>query len=165
LPFGATMGLEQVAIAKGRTPEALARVRRFVWGVGLALAAGLALVSFTPLVDLVLDGVFGLAPELKPLAVLGLRLMTVMPLLQSLQALLRGVAIAERRTRDIRTAVAVALAGVGLVAIMGPRTSFCIGVTIGAAANLIAAVAEVGWLAWRERRARQAPRMAESRWG
>jgi Na+-driven multidrug efflux pump len=163
LPFGATMGLEQVAIAKGRTPEALARVRHFVWGVGIVLAAGLALVAFTPLVDVLLDRLFTLTPELKPLAVLGLRLMVMMPLLQSLQALLRGVAIAEKRTRDIRTAVAVALVGVGMVVLVGPRASFCIGVTIGAAANLIAAVAEVGWLAWRERRARQAPRMAASR--
>jgi len=165
LPFGATLGLEQLAIAKGRTPAAMERVRRFVWGAGLALAGGLALVAFTPLVDPVLDGMFGLTPELKSLVVSGLRLMAVMPLLQSLQALLRGVAIDQNRTRDIRTAMALALAGVGLVALVGPRVSFCLGVTIGAAANLVAAAAEVGWLAWRERRAGQAARRAASRWG
>lgn len=165
LPFGATMGLEQVAIAKGRTPEGLKRVRRFVWGVGLALAGGLALVVFTPLVDLLLDGLFALSPELKPLVVMGLRLMVVMPLLQSLQALLRGVAIERNRTRDIRTAMVLALAGVALVVLVGPRVSFCIGVTIGAAANLVAAVAEVGWLAWRDRRTGQSPSRAASRCG
>jgi Na+-driven multidrug efflux pump len=165
LPYGATSGLEQVAIAKGRTPAALARVQRFVWGVGVTLAGGMALIAFTPLVDLLVGGLFDLTPELKPLVVTGLRVMAVMPLLQSLQARLRGAAIAGNRTRDIRTAMVMALAGVVLVTVVGPRTSFCIGVTIGAAANLVAAVAEVGWLAWRERRARQAARMAESRWG
>jgi Na+-driven multidrug efflux pump len=165
LPFGATLGLEQLAIAKGRTPAAMERVRRFVWGVGLALTGGLALVAFTPLVDPVLDGMFGLMPELKPLVVAGLRLMAVMPLLQSLQALLRGVAIDQNRTRDIRTAMALALVGVGLVVLVGPRISFCLGVTIGAAANLVAAAAEVGWLTWRDRRACQAASRAASRWG
>jgi hypothetical protein len=163
LPFGMTLGLEQVAIAKGRGSAALARVRRFVWGVGLVLAGGMALVAFTPLVDLLLDGLFNLADELKPLVVMGLRLMAIMPLLQSLQALMRGIAIEQKRTRDIQTAMALALIGVGLVVLVGPRVSFCIGITIGAVANLVSAVAEVGWLAWRERRTRQSASSGASR--
>jgi Na+-driven multidrug efflux pump len=163
LPFGVTLGLEQVAIAKGRAPAALARVRRFVWGVGLALAGAMALLAYTPLVDLLLDGVFTLAPDLKPLVVLGLRVMAPLPLLQSLQALLRGVAIQRKRTRDIQTAMALALAGVGAVVLVGPRVSFCIGVVIGAVANLVAAVAEVAWLAWRARRGGQPAKSATSR--
>jgi Na+-driven multidrug efflux pump len=163
LPFGATMGLEQLAIAKGRTPAALVRVRRFVWGVGFMLSGTMALVAFTPLVDLLLDAVFNLSSDLKPLVILGLRLMAIMPLIQSLQALLRGIAIEQKRTPDIRTAMVLALIGVGLVVLLGPRASFCIGVTIGAAANLVSAVTEVGWLAWRERQTRHALSKAANR--
>ena len=89
--------------------------------------------------------------------------MAIMPLIQSLQALLRGIAIGRKQTRDIRTAMVLALAGVGLVVLVGPRVSFCIGVTIGAAANLVSAVVEVSWLAWRERRGRHSPSKAANR--
>jgi Na+-driven multidrug efflux pump len=152
LPFGVTMGLEQVAIAKGTTPTSLARVRRFVWGVGLFLGGGLVLITFTPLVYPVLDALFDLTPEIEPLVILALRWTATLPLFQSLQALLRGVAIGQGRTPDVRSAVAAGLAAVVLVTVAGPRVSFCTGVVIGAVATMVAALAEVGWLAWRERR-------------
>ncbi len=153
LPFGVTMGLEQVAIAKGKTPKSLQRVRRFVWGVGLTLAGILVLIVFTPLVHPVLGLMFELTPEIEPLVLQALRLTAVLPLLQSLQARFRGTAIGQGRTRDMRTAVAAGLAATALVAVAGPRVSFCTGVAIGAAATMLSAVTEVGWLAWRERRA------------
>jgi Na+-driven multidrug efflux pump len=156
LPFGATMGLEQVAITKGTTPAELVRVRRFVWGVGLVLSSVLALLAYAPVAGSALGDLFDLTPEIRPLVILVLRLTAVLPLLQSLQALLRGVAIGQERTVDVRTAVAAGLAATGLVTVVGPRMSFCTGAMIGAAATMLAALAEVGWLAWRGHRADQA---------
>lgn len=150
LPFGVTMGLEQVAIAKGITPDALRRVRRFVWAIGLALGGGLALVAFTPLVDPVLATLFAPSPEIKPLVVTALRWTALLPLLQSLQAMLRGIAIGDGRTPDVRSAVLVSLIGTTLIAVFGPRVSFCTGVVIGSVGTMVAALAEVSWLAWRE---------------
>ncbi len=96
LPFGVTMGLEQVAIAKGTTAAALGQVRRFSWVVGLVLSAALLLIAFTPLAHPVLDALFDLSAEIKPLVITALRWTALLPLLQSLQALLRGIAIDRR---------------------------------------------------------------------
>ena len=156
LPFGVTMGLEQVAITKGTTPAELTRVRRFVWGVGLALSGLLALLAFAPPAASLLGDIFDLTPEIQPLVMLALRLTAILPLLQSLQAMLRGVAISQERTPDVRSAVAAGLAATALVTVVGPRVSFCTGAMIGAAATMLSAGAEVGWLAWRERRTEQA---------
>jgi hypothetical protein len=156
LPFGVTIGLEQVAIAKGTTPGLLARVRRFVWSVGLVLSGALAVLAYAPPARPVLGGLFDLTAEVEPLVILVLRSTAMLPLLQSLQALLRGVAISEERTPDIRSAVAVGLAATALVIVVGPRVSFCTGAVIGAGATMLSAVAEAGWLAWREHRAGRA---------
>jgi Na+-driven multidrug efflux pump len=152
LPFGVTMGLEQVAIAKGQTPAALGQVRRFSWGVGLFLSGALLLIAFTPLVHPVLDTLFDLSDEIKPLVIMAMRWTASLPLLQSLQALLRGVAIDQDRTPDVRAAVAVGLAVTALVTIVGPRVSPITGILVGTTTTMLAALAEVSWLAWRERR-------------
>ncbi len=156
LPFGVTLGLEQVAIAKGTTPASLARVRRFVWSVGLVLSGGLAVLAYASPARLALGGLFDLTAEVEPLVILVLRSTALLPLLQSLQALLRGVAIGEERTPDVRSAVAIGLAATALVTLVGPRVSFCTGAVIGAGATMLSAVAEAGWLAWRGRRAARA---------
>jgi len=156
LPFGVTLGLEQVAIAKGNTPAALARVRRFAWSVGLFLGGLLLVVAFTPLVHPVLGFLFDLTPEIKPLVVLGLRWMAVVPLIQSLQALFRGIAIGEERTPDARSAVGVGLLVTVLVVWVGPRLEVVNGVMVGALATLLAALVEVLWLVWREKRSGRA---------
>ncbi len=159
LPFGVTMGLEQVAITKGTTPTSLAKVRRFVLLVGLVLSAVLALLAYAGWAPAVLGGLFGLTPEIEPLVFLALRWTILLPLLQSLQALLRGIAIREDRTPDVRSAVVAALVATALVTLAGPRVSICTGAMIGAVATMLSAVAEVAWLAWRERRPR---RLAQS---
>jgi hypothetical protein len=151
LPFGATMGIEQVAIAKGTNSAAQGQVRRFSWGVGIVLSSALLLIAFTPLVHPVLGTLFDLGDEIKPLVILAIRWTALLPLLQTLQALLRGIAIEEERTPDVRTAVAVSLVVTALVSIVGPRISSVSGIIIGAMATMIAALAEVAWLAWRER--------------
>jgi Na+-driven multidrug efflux pump len=153
LPFGVTLGLEQVVIAKGGSLGSSTRVRRFTLGVGLVLSAVLVLIVFTPLVYAVLEFLFELTPEIELLVILALRWTALLPLLQSLQAMLRGSAIGGDRTPDVRTAVTISLAATALVAVLGPRVSVATGVIIGATATMLAALAEVGWLAWRERAA------------
>jgi hypothetical protein len=73
-------------------------------------------------------------------------------LIQSLQGLLRGMAIGEERTQDVRTAVAASLAAVALITIVGPRLGVFSGIAIGALATMLSALTELGWLGWRERR-------------
>ena len=110
------------------------------------------LIAFTPLVHPVLDFMFDLTPEIEPLVILGLRWTAIVPLIQSLQALFRGIAIGEERTPDARTAVLVGLGATALVVALGPRVESVNGVMVGALATLLAALAEVVWLAWREKR-------------
>ena len=152
LPFGVTLGLEQVAIAKGTSRAAKARVRRFVWGVGLTLAGVMVAITFTPLVHPMLEFLFDLSLEAEPMVVFALRWTAMLPLLQSLQGLLRGMAISEERTRDVRTAVGASLVVVALITIVGPRLGVFSGIAIGVLATMLSALAEVGWLGWRERR-------------
>jgi len=152
LPFGVTLGLEQVAIAKGTSEAAKARVRRFIWGVGLTLAGVMMAITFTPLVHPMLEFFFDLSLEVESMVVLALRWTAMLPLIQSLQGLLRGMAIGEERTQDVRTAVAASLAAVALITIVGPRLGVFSGIAIGALATMLSALTELGWLGWRERR-------------
>jgi hypothetical protein len=152
LPFGVTLGLEQVAIAKGTSEAAKARVRRFIWGVGLTLAGVMMAITFTPLVHPMLEFFFDLSLEVESMVVLALRWTAMLPLIQSLQGLLRGMAIGEERTQDVRTAVAASLAAVALITIVGPRLGVFSGIAIGALATVLSALTELGWLGWRERR-------------
>jgi Na+-driven multidrug efflux pump len=162
LPFGVTLGLEQVAIAKGRTPPSLAQVRRFVWGTGLFLSALLVLVAYTPLVHPTLRVLFNMPADIEPMVVVALRWTAALPLIQSLQALWRGTAIGQERTQDARTAMLIALGGVALVVLVGPRVGSLSGVAIGSIATMLSALVEAVWLAWREQRANRSGRLAKS---
>jgi hypothetical protein len=64
----------------------------------------------------------------------------------------RGTAIGDERTGDTRTALALALLATIAVTVIGPRVTTLSGVLIGVACTLAAALAEVGWLNWSERR-------------
>ncbi|MEN8097948.1 MAG: hypothetical protein ABFQ89_02625 [Chloroflexota bacterium] len=161
LPFGMTMGIEQLAIAKGTNNENKCKVRRFVWTVGLILSVIVALIAFTPLAKPLIIALFDLDPELQPMVILTLRIAMTLPLWQSSQGLLRGNAIRDERTTDVRTAVVVALLVTALVAVVGPKTAAVTGIIIGAVATMLAAVAEVAWLAWRESATKQYCRTME----
>lgn len=152
VPLGATMGLEQVVITKDRTSASQIKVRRFVHGIGLALSTVLVLIAFTPLFLPTLELLFDLTPEMVPLVSVALRGIVLLPFIQSAQAVFRGRAIRQARTPDVRSAVAIALASVVLIILVGPRLDQWNGVIIGVLATILSALAEIGWLAWRERK-------------
>lgn len=149
--------LQQTVIAAGKAAYGR-RVGLFTLGAGVLGSGALALLAFTPLLDWYLGGLLGLPTRLVDFARLPLRLLTVLPVLVALRALLRGRLITGRRTGPVGLAVTVYLVGLGvLLALEALFTAFP-GTVAGALAVLGATLLEVGFLGASLGRSRLKPR-------
>lgn len=149
--------LQQTVIAAGKAAYGR-RVTFFTLGAGVLGSAALALLAFTPLFDWYLGGLLGLPTRLVDFARLPLRLLTVLPVLAALRALLRGRLITRRRTGPVGLAVTVYLVGLGvLLALEALFTAFP-GTVAGTLAVLGATLLEVGFLGVSLGRSRLKPR-------
>jgi len=147
--WGPTMGLRQVTIALTEDRVAWQRVSRFVLTVGLILSGSLVVLSFTPLLGVVLSQLFGLSEQLAQLAAPAVRIMVLLPLGFSLHALFTGLLVKQARTSTVRTAKALNLVIVGLTLFVGLRYGGLWGSVLGAAALTVGALMEAAWLYWR----------------
>lgn len=149
--------LQQTVIAVGRAGQGR-RVAGFVLGVGVLGSAALALLAFTPLLDWYLGGLLGLPTRLVDFARLPLRLLTVLPVLVALRALLRGQLITRRRTGPVGLAVTVYLVGLSVLLALGALFTAFPGIAAGTLAILGATLLEVGFLGVSLGRSRLKPR-------
>ncbi len=129
-----------VALAGGdrRRERRIARV-----ALDLAGASALALCGFlfTPLGELWFTRVAGLSPQLAAFAIWPARLLALVPALDYLLALQRGLLVLARRTRVITAATAVEVVVIGAVLAAGIGLADVVGVTVAAAAILAGRVA------------------------
>ncbi|MDR7468431.1 MAG: hypothetical protein QN194_15625 [Armatimonadota bacterium] len=133
-----------VALAGAAPPER--RVERFVMVTGAVFTVALAILAATPALSDYLTAVVRLPPDLRPLAIAGVRWMVPLPLLLAVRNLLRGILIHRRRTPWVQhamTAYLVTLAGGLAMGVWGGMT----GVVLAAASTVAAQVVEVGVLA------------------
>jgi hypothetical protein len=149
--WGPTMALRQVTVALTKDGETWHRVSRFVLAAGLALTGLFCFISFTPLLDLVLTGLFGLSENVAALAAPATRVMVLMPLAYTLLALFAGLLVKEARTSTVRTAKILDLVIVALALFLGLESGGLQGSVLGAMAITSGSLVEAVWLCWRSR--------------
>jgi hypothetical protein len=118
---GATLTLGQVAIAWDSNPSLAWRRRgdRLILGLGVTLAAAVALLIITPLGGWILDNFYEATPPLRASALQTLALLVPVPIIFTANALLRGKLIARRQTRLVQRAGLIDLAVMVAVLALG----------------------------------------------
>ena len=149
--WGPTMGLQQVTIALTHDRDSWHTVSRFVLATGIALTLGLALISYTPLLWVVLGRLFGLSETVAALAAPAVRIMVLLPLAYTFHALFTGLLVKRARTTTLRTAKIVNMGFVGLALYLGLAYAGLWGSVLGAVAISAGSLAEAVWLYWRSR--------------
>jgi hypothetical protein len=106
LVFGPTLSMTQASIAWNKSDDPSVRERgpRVILGVGLGLAALMAIASFTPAIYWVFTAVLDAPPTTASLAVDVTRWFIPMPILHSTSYMLRGRLIAMGRPTVVRRA-------------------------------------------------------------
>jgi hypothetical protein len=149
--WGPTMGLQQVTVALTSDRDSWHTVSRFVLAAGLLLTLALALISFTPLLWVVLGNLFGLSEVVAALAAPAVRIQVLLPLAYTLHALFTGLLVKQARTTTVRTAKIVNIGVVGLTLYGGLVYGGLWGSVLGAVAVTSGSLAEAAWLYWRSR--------------
>jgi len=151
--WGPTMGLQQVTVALTTDKDSWHTVSRFVLAVGLLLTLALALISFTPLLWVVLGPLFGLSDAVAALAAPAVRIQVLLPLAYTFHALFTGLLVKQARTTTVRTAKMVNIGVVALTLYGGLVYAGLWGSVLGAVAISSGSLAEAAWLYWRSRQA------------
>ncbi len=130
------LSFQEAAITMlGRSWDNYPAVRRFAALLGGGAACGLALIALTPLVDVWLQKVSGLTPELAGFAKLPLRILVVMPALSVWLSLQRALCVATRQTGPITWASALEVVGILAVLFVTIRLGDWVGATAAATAR------------------------------
>ena len=90
--------LRQVVLVMGQEPRDHHRVRKFVIGVSLVLTGCLALIAFTPLNAMVLEGVIGAPPVIAAGAIPALQIFVAIPLVMGVRQFYSGLTMHQHRT-------------------------------------------------------------------
>jgi hypothetical protein len=132
------LSFQEAAITMlGRSWDNYRAVRNFSILLGVAAAAGLALIAWTPLSDLWLRSVSGLTNELAAFALTPIRILTFMPLLSVLLSYQRSILVARRNTGPVTWASAIEVVGILTVLFFTIRLGDWVGATAAATAFMI----------------------------
>nr|MEE4269052.1 hypothetical protein [Candidatus Krumholzibacteria bacterium] len=141
------LSFQEAAITMmGRSWSYLPQVRRFAAVLGGSAALGLAVLAWTPLSSLWLQGVSGLTPELTRFALPPIRILTLMPALSVLLSLQRSMQVARRQTGPVTWASALEVAGILSVLVLTLIWQDWIGATAAATAFMIGRMAGNAYL-------------------
>ncbi len=112
------------------------KMRQFAWLLGAISSSMLILIAFSPAVTLWFRDISGLSPELARLAVLPMRIFTVIPALEVLLAFLRARLVVGKDTRPITIATGIEVTVIAAVLLLSVFETDLIGVTAAALAAL-----------------------------
>lgn len=143
---GPAWSLQQLTTALAEDEASYARVRRFSLSLSVGFALLLGLTAFTPLYGLVMGGVYNLAPDLQVLARPGTQVMSILPLVMGVQALLRGRLIRGGCTGVVRTAMGLNVLTLAATLLLGTVVWSLPGVTLAAVATVAGQLVELAWL-------------------
>jgi len=117
------LSFQETAIALlGHGAGSRRKLGSFALFLGLAASLSLGLISFTPAAFLWFHRISGLTLELTRLAILPIRIMSILPALEVLLAFQRSLRVKEKNTRPVILATAIevsVIVGVLLLAISG----------------------------------------------
>jgi hypothetical protein len=151
-----TAGLtfQEVAITLyAQDPASLRDLRRFALRLAVLSSGGLALLAATPLADLWLRRVAGLAPGLAQFARLPVAITAVLPALAALICFQRALLVALRTTRTITWSTAVEVAGTATALFALTQAAGWVGAVAAVSAMVAGRVAALGYLLPQTRRA------------
>jgi hypothetical protein len=146
---GPAWSLQQLTTALAEDEASYCQVRRFALALGALFTLLLALVTFTPLYDWVMGGIYNLSPELQRIAQPAMYVMVIYPLLMGAQSLLRGRMIHDGHTPTVQGAMALNVAVVSVTIFSGAALLPLTGVVLAAIATVAGALVELVVLRWR----------------
>jgi hypothetical protein len=152
--FARSFGLatQEVVIALSNGATTFVALRRFSLYVAIGAVLLLALIAFTPLIDLYLGEIAGISPELARFVIPGLRAALLLPGLTALQSWLRALLMKEEATTSIYQAMGLNLVFTAVILVLGVMLG-APGIQMAALALTVAMLAELVFLDKRTRRA------------
>ena len=136
--------LEVVIALIGRDRENVVMVRNFAVVLGLLAFCGLGLIAFTPLAWFWFRDVSGLNRELTEVALVPIRILTILPPLSVLLAFERGVLVHGRKNTSITWATLVELVCLAIVLAVGIYSLDLIGAVAAAVAIVAGRIVSTG---------------------
>ncbi len=144
----AAYALPEAVIALQKLPGALAPLRRFCVGVGLATSGLLLVVGLTPLGGFYFSQVIHISPDLTALALPGLLIGLTIPFINAVQSYLRGVLMGTHSTSHVYIAMMINLVTLAAVLAFGVLEHWS-GVQLAMIALTLSLVTEGAYLGWR----------------
>ncbi len=99
------MAWQEGVIALSERPDSDGPLRRFTWTLGGGLTVLLALLAFTPLIDLYIGAALNIPENIQPLVVLGAQVGVLIPIMTAFQSYYRGRLMYADRTTPIYSAM------------------------------------------------------------
>jgi len=132
------LAYQEVGIAlMGQHGEGFQPLRRFAWTLGIAVAAGLGIIAWTPLGRFWFEVISGLSPELASFALTPARILVLVPGLAVILSFQRAVLVHAKRTVPVTIATVMEVGGIVAVLSLGIFYFDAVGVVAAAAALLI----------------------------
>jgi hypothetical protein len=132
------LAYQEVGIALiGEEFEGYEVLRRFATILGIAAAAALAVIAWTPLATVWFQRVSGLSDELTGFALLPARILAVIPGLTVLLSFQRAMLVNLKQTSQITWATSIEVVGAIVVLSVGVFVLDLVGVVVAAAALLV----------------------------
>jgi hypothetical protein len=138
--------VQQVAAARLLEAGDVRPVKRFAYGMGLIMSGVAAAVAFTPLGEVILEGVVGVRDGILDEAISAMTALWPVPFLTGIRALHQGRLVAGHRTHPIATATGVRTAVLAVVAFTLATTQA--GAWLGGVAFTAGIVFEAGIVAF-----------------
>lgn len=125
----AGLSFQEVAIALlGKGGNSYRQLRSFAWILGGTVSGILALLTFSPAVIWWFRSISGLSEELTRLAILPMRILTVIPALEVYLAFQRARFVTDKKTRFITKATALEVAIVAGIMLLAVSRTNLVGV-------------------------------------
>jgi len=132
------LAYQEVGIAlMGRDGEGFQPLRKFAWTLGVAVAAGLGIIAWTPLGRFWFEVISGLSPELAAFALTPARILVLVPGLAVILSFQRAVLVHAKRTVPVTIATVMEVGGIVAVLSLGIFYFDTVGVVAASAALLI----------------------------
>lgn len=128
-------------------------IRNFTIMLATVTSGLLTLIAFTPLSELWYGWFSGLSPQLTEFAVLGTKIMALLPAMSVLISFQRGLLVISGRTGPVSTATAIEVGMIVVVMLVAISWLDAIGVIAAAAALVIGRIFANAYLEWDVRRA------------
>ncbi|MBA4407053.1 hypothetical protein C0389_07255 [bacterium] len=149
------LSYQEVGIALMGENNHFSKLKNFAVVLGIAVVAGLGLVSFTPLSEVWFQRVAGLSPTLSEFSKFPLMLYTIFPATTVIINFQRAILVYSRKTEPITYATIIEVAGIILTLIIAIKFFSIVGVVAAVIAYTLGRTAAILYLTVPFRRARR----------